>query len=325
MSSLYQHVRRTIRHHRLCPPGSRVVIGLSGGSDSVALALILRDLSEHDPFAVVGLAHLNHRMRPTADRDEAFCRNFAAAIHVPLEVESIDVAGYAATQRLSREDAARRLRYDFLHRAAMTVGADRVAVGHTRDDQAETFLLKLVRGAGLTGLAGIHPQRGEVIRPLLDVARVDLRRFLESRGQQWVDDESNEDIENPRNRIRHRVLPELNQAYPSAASAIARTAGLIREDGQWLDELSRNRYEILVSRTSVGFQVDAQALLAEPAPVRRRVVLMALRCAVSSHEYGLDHVESVLAVASGETGAIDVPGARVELQREKLVLLRHSA
>jgi hypothetical protein len=89
--------------------------------------------------------------------------------------------------------------------------------------------------------------------------------------------------------------------------------------------LSRNRYEILVSRTSVGFQVDAQALLAEPAPVRRRVVLMALRCAVSSHEYGLDHVESVLAVASGETGAIDVPGARVELQREKLVLLRHSA
>src|SRR4029079_5432744 len=119
MSALHQQVRRTIHRHRLCPAGSRVLVGLSGGSDSVALTLVLPDLSEHGGFTVVGLAHLNHRMRPTADRDEAFCRGFAAAIHLPIEVESIDVAGYAAAQRLSREDAARRLRYDFLHRAAM--------------------------------------------------------------------------------------------------------------------------------------------------------------------------------------------------------------
>ncbi|HEY7191582.1 MAG TPA: tRNA lysidine(34) synthetase TilS [Vicinamibacterales bacterium] len=302
-----------------------MLVALSGGSDSVALALILRELSEHGGFDVVGLAHVNHRLRPTADRDEAFCRTFADAIRLPIDVESVDVAGYAAAQRLSVEDAARRLRYDFLHRAAVSMDADRVAVGHTRDDQAETFLLKLVRGAGLTGLAGIHPQRGEVIRPLLDVSRMDLRAFLDSRGQSWVDDETNDAIENPRNRIRHRVLPELNRVYASAANAIARTAGLMREDGQWLDDVSRNRYESLASRTTAGLEIDARALLAEPAPVRRRVVLMALRCAVSSHEYGLDHVEAVMAVASGETGGIDVPGARVELRREKLVLLVHSA
>jgi tRNA(Ile)-lysidine synthase len=325
MSAIHQHVRRTIQRHRLCPSGCRVVIGLSGGSDSVALAVILRELSEHGGFDVVGLAHLNHRLRSTSDRDESFCRVFADAIHLPIEVESVDVAGYAAAQQLSREDAARRLRYDFLHRAAVAMGGDRVAVGHTRDDQAETFLLKLVRGAGLTGLAGIRPQRGEVIRPLLDVARMDLRAFLEARGQSWVDDETNEDLDNPRNRIRHRVLPELDRAYPAAANAIARTAGLIREDGQWLDAVSRSRYEALVSRTTGGLQMDAQALLAEPAPVRRRVVLMALRCAVSSHEYGLDHVEAVIAVASGESGGADVPGARAELRRAKLVLLVHSA
>ena len=301
------------------------MVGLSGGSDSVALALIMRELSEHGGFSVVGLAHLNHRLRSTSDRDEAFCRTFADAIHLPIEVESIDVAGYAAAQRLSVEDAARRLRYEFLHRAATSLGADRIAVGHTRDDQAETVLLKLVRGAGLTGLAGIHPQRGDVIRPLLDVSRMDLRAFLDSRGQRWVDDETNDDIDNPRNRIRHRVLPELNRVYPAAANAIARTAGLIREDGQWLDDVSRNRYEALVRRTASGVEIDARALLAEPAPVRRRVVRMALRCAVPSHEYGLDHVEAVMAVASGESGGIDVPGTRVELRREKLVLLVHSA
>jgi tRNA(Ile)-lysidine synthase len=325
MSALLQQVRRTIQRHRLCPSGCRVLIGLSGGSDSVALTLILRELSEHGGFALVGLAHLNHRLRPTSDRDEAFCRTFGDASRLPIEVESIDVAGYAAAQRLSVEDAARRLRYEFLHRAAASIGADRIAVGHTRDDQAETFLLKLVRGAGLTGLAGIHPQRGDVIRPLLDVSRLELRAFLDSRGQGWVEDETNDDIDNPRNRIRHRVLPELNRVYPSAANAIARTAGLMREDGQWLDDVSRNRYEALVCRTALGLEIDARALLAEPAPVRRRVVRMALRCAVSSHEYGLDHVEAVMAVASGESGGVDVPGARVELRREKLVLLVHSA
>jgi tRNA(Ile)-lysidine synthase len=325
MSALLQQIRRTIQRHRLCPAGSRVLIGLSGGSDSVALALIMRELSEHGEFSVVGLAHLNHRLRSTSDRDEAFCRTFADAIHFPIEVESVDVAGYATAQRLSVEDAARRLRYDFLHRAAASMGADRVAIGHTRDDQAETFLLKLVRGAGLTGLAGIHPQRGEVIRPLLDVSRMDLRAYLDSRGQSWVDDETNDDVDNPRNRIRHRVLPELNRAYPAAANAIARTAGLMREDGQWLDDVSRNRYEALVCRTASGLEIDARALLAEPAPVRRRVVRMALRCAVSSHEYGFDHVEAVMAVASGESGGVDVPGARVELRREKLVLLVHRA
>jgi len=301
-----------------------VLIGLSGGSDSVALTLLMRGLSEHGDFNVVGLAHLNHRLRETADRDEAFCRGLAETLRMPIHVDALDVAGYATAQRLSREDAARRLRYDFLHRVALEVGADRIAVGHTRDDQAETFLLKLVRGAGLTGLAGIYPHREDVIRPLLDASRSDLQAYLKSRGQEWVDDESNEDLDNPRNRIRHSVLPELNRVYPSATHAIARAAGVAREDSDWLDEVSRTRYNALVVKGEGGAQMDAAALLAEPPPVRRRIVLMALRCAVSGHEVGLEHVEAVLAVASRESGGVDVPGARAELRREKLVLLVHS-
>jgi tRNA(Ile)-lysidine synthase len=301
-----------------------VLIGLSGGSDSVALTLLMRELSEHGDFSVVGLAHLNHRLRQTADRDEAFCRALAEMLRLPIRFEAIDVGGYAAAQRLSREDAARRLRYDFLHRVALELGADRIAVGHTRDDQAETFLLKLVRGAGLTGLAGIYPHRGGIIRPLLDASRSDLQAYLHSRGHAWVDDESNEDLDNPRNRIRHSVLPELNRVYPSATHAIARAAGVAREDSDWLDEVSRARYDALVVKGDGGVQIDAGALLAEPPPIRRRIVLMALRCAVSGHEVGLEHVEAVLAVAARESGGVDVPGGRVELRREKLVLLVHS-
>lgn len=323
MTSLLQQVRRTIRRHALCPPGSRVLVGLSGGSDSVALAFLLRDLSEHGGFSVVGLAHVNHQLRPEAVRDEQFCRELAVRLDLPIHVESVDVRSYAASQRLSIEDAARRLRYESLRRCAVEIRADRVAVGHTRDDQAETFLLKLIRGAGMTGLAGVYPRRGEVIRPLLEVSREDLRDYLRGSGQRWVEDDTNTDLENPRNRIRHRVLPELNLAAGAdTRSAIARAAGLAREDSQWLDELGESRFEILVRKAPQGLEIDAAALDEEPPPVQRRILLQGLRMVASGREIGLDHVEAALGVAAGLSGGTDVPGGRVELRRGKLVLLK---
>jgi len=321
MTALYQQVRRAVRRHGLCPPGARLLVGVSGGSDSVALALVLVELSRYDEFSVVSLAHLNHRLRPAAERDEAFCRALAERLGLPIAVESADVAGHARSERLSIEDAARRLRYDFLHRAAGAAGADRVAVGHTRDDQAETFLLKLVRGAGLTGLGGVYPRRGVVVRPLLDVGRAELREYLRERGERWVEDETNEDVANPRNRIRHRVLPELDLVGgASAVPAIARAASLVREDDQWLDELDGRRFEALVRPGVTGLEIEAGALTAEPPPIRRRIVLRALRAAAQDREIGLAHVEAVLELAAGLSGDVDVPGGRVELRGGKLVL-----
>jgi tRNA(Ile)-lysidine synthase len=297
---------------------------VSGGADSVALALLLREFAEQDGFSVVSLAHLNHRLRCTASRDEQFCRDLAGRLRLPISVESVDVAEYAQAQRLSVEDAARRLRYDFLHRVAQSTSADRIAVGHTRDDQAETFLLKLIRGAGMKGLGGIYPRRGTVVRPLLDVNRDDLRHYLHSRGQGWVEDETNADIGNPRNRIRHKVLPELDLAAGASSSpAIARAAALVREDGQWLDELADRRSDALVAREETGLAIDAFGLLAEPPPVRRRIVLTALRLVAPNREITLEHVEMTLEVAAGESSGGDVPGARVELRRGKLVLVRN--
>jgi tRNA(Ile)-lysidine synthase len=298
-----------------------VLVGVSGGSDSVALVLLLGELALLDGFHLVSLAHLNHRLRPTAERDEEFCRALARQVGLPIVVESIDVAAYAHAQRLSVEEAARRLRYDFLHRAAEETTAARIAVGHTRDDQAETFLLKLVRGAGLTGLGGVYPRRGMVVRPLLDASRADLRGYLDTRGQTWVEDETNDDLTNPRNRIRHRVLPELDAAYGAPTSpAIARAADIVREDGQWLDELAERRVDSLVTRRTGCLEIDIRGLGGEPAPLRRRIVLTALRLAAPGREFGLEHVETALAVASGESAGADLPGGRVELRGEKLVL-----
>ena len=326
LTVLHQQVRRTIRRQALCPPGTRLLIGVSGGSDSIALALILREIAEHADFSIVALAHFNHRLRPTADRDEQFCREFAARIGLPLAIDAVEVQAYAASERLSVENAARRARYAFLHRAASDAGADRIAVGHTRDDQAETFLLKLIRGAGLAGLGGIYPQRGVVIRPLLDVSRRELREYLTGLGQTWVEDESNESLDNPRNRIRHRVLPELDAAYGGPTRpGIARAAALAREDGQWLDDVAERRFEALANATPTGLELDAAMLAAEPAPVRRRILLKAMRTLSGPREVGLEHVEAALEVIGGACAGAEVPGSRLELRRGKVVLLGRGA
>jgi tRNA(Ile)-lysidine synthase len=323
LTALYQQVRRTIRRHDLCPPGTRVLVALSGGSDSVALTRILEELAANSGFSVAALAHLNHRLRPTARRDEQFCRDFAAQRGLAIVVDAVDVQTYAAAEKLSVENAARRVRYTFLHRAAADVGADRIAVGQTRDDQAETLLLKLIRGAGLAGLGGIYPRRGVVIRPLLEVSRAELREYLTRHGQRWVEDESNEELSNPRNRIRHRVLPELELAYGAAARSIARAAGMLREDGQWLDEWSRRRFgELGVVNGSERCELDAAALAREPMPVQRRILLSAMRAISPECEIGLDHVEMALDVLHETCAAADVPGGRLELRRGKLVLSR---
>jgi tRNA(Ile)-lysidine synthase len=300
-----------------------VLVAVSGGSDSVALTHLLRELAPNGGFSLAGLAHFNHHLRPTADRDEQFCRALATRVDLPIAVGDVNVGDYAAAERLSVEEAARRARYAFLHRTAADRGADRIAVGHTRDDQAETFLLKLIRGAGLTGLGGIYPRRGVLVRPLLEVSRVDLREYLAARGESWVDDESNADLTNPRNRIRHRVVPELDAAYGGPTSAsIARTAGLAREDGTWLDELADTRYQELARSDVEGVTFAAAELTAEPDPIRRRILLKALREVAGMREVALEHVEAAADILNGTSAGADLPSARLELRRGKLVLLR---
>src|SRR5262245_11682518 len=321
MSALLQQVRRTIRRHQLFPPGAAVVVGVSGGSDSVALTHLLLDLSEHGEFRVVSLAHLNHQLRASAERDEQFCRELALTLGLAIDVERAGVLEYARSERLSVEDAARRLRYDFLERMASRLSADRIAVGHTRDDQAETFLLKLIRGAGSTGLGGVYPRKDRIVRPLLDVTRADLRQYLESRGIAWVEDETNLDLANPRNRVRHLVIPELERAAGgSVTGAIARAADLSREDAMWLDETSLVLYQEIAVDTPDGLELDAARLAAAPDPIVRRVLLKALRVLAGEREVGLEHVMTVAEVLAGSCRGASVPGGRVELRRGNLVL-----
>ena len=320
-SALHQQVRRTIGRHGLCPPGTRVLVGLSGGSDSVGLLLLLRDLAESGSFALAGAAHFNHRARPAADQDEAFCRNLAAAVGCAYLRGEADVPALVGATGESFEVCARRARYGFLQQAAAQMGAGRTAVGHTLDDQAETFLLKMARGAGATGLGGVYPRRDDVIRPLLDVTREAVRAWLREQGQAWVEDETNADLGNPRNRVRHVVLPALDAAYGGPTRAqLAGAAELVREDGQFVDEVAAERLQALARHGPEGVSFDAQALGAEPKPIRRRLLLQVMRQASGGREVGLAHVELAFDVLRGDSRAADIPGGRWELRSGTLVL-----
>ncbi len=310
--SIKERLTRAVRRQGLLAPGSRVVAAVSGGSDSVALVRLLHLLQDELGVTLTGLVHVNHQLRGAdSDRDEAFCRSLARELGLAASVDRVHIT---KDDGLSPEDAARRARYAALERARVALGADCVAVGHTRDDQAETVLLKLLRGAGARGLAGIHPARGAFVRPLLDVGREDLRSWLRGHGHTWVEDATNSDVGVPRNRIRHRVLPALHAAMGADVTAsLARCAEISRADAEWLDVLTDRASSRLVQRAGSGLTIDRDALALEPLSLQRRVLLQALRDA-GAVQPGFAEVERLRELINGDVSSLEV-GGRIRVER----------
>jgi tRNA(Ile)-lysidine synthase len=293
-------------------PGDRVCAAVSGGADSVALLLLLHAANAQPRNSLgVGLSavHIHHGLRgDEADADLAFVEELCARLEVPLHIVHASVPDRVARAREagqpeSIEEAARNLRYDLFRQLIADGHADSVLTAHTLDDQAETVLMKLLRGAWTEGLSGIHPvvlvpnatHPGKILRPLLAVRRADLVAFLESRNQPWRTDFSNADEAFTRNRIRHTVLPVLRAENPAIDQALANLAELAREDeARWNSELSRILPQLLLpgkpvrgggravstapgesAANSVALEIDRLRPL-DPA-LRRRVVRAAAR------------------------------------------------
>ena len=323
MPSLQDRVLASIRGERLVAPGGRVFAALSGGADSVALTLLLREIAPAGEFVLAGVVHLNHRLRAAAAADEHFCRELAAGLSLPIEVEHADVRGAAERERVSIEAAGHQARYALFERVAGAERDGRVATAHTRDDQAETYLMRLIRGAGPAGLAGIRPRCGRVVRPLLQVSRRELRAYLAARGQTFREDETNRDPAVTRNRVRHELIPLLEARFsPSIADALARGAAIARADAAWIEAAVDAAAGSVVTAGAEEATVDAPALRRQPPALARRLARRALEHA-GRRRVGFDHVERFLALAgavgSGGGGA-DFPGCRVERRGPLLVV-----
>ncbi len=328
-----REVARAAETHALWPAGVTLVAAVSGGADSLCLLGTLLALRERGhplaPTAIV-VAHLDHGLRGEAGAADArFVAELAGQLGLRSVSERADVPALARQTRRSLEDAARRARYAFLRRVAAEVGAARICTGHTRDDQAETLLLHLVRGSGLAGLAGMAPLSGDIARPLLMVTREQTEAYCAAHGWAPRADLSNADTRFLRNRVRHELLPVLERFNPNLRETLARNAALIAADERYLEQQTEIAWGASVRIASwETVELDRAALRAQPPALRHRVFRRAASHLVGP-ESGLEarHIELLDGLlARGTTGsALHLPdGLRASLGYDTLTFARNA-
>lgn len=315
-------VRRELSAAGLVRPGVTLVAGLSGGADSVSLIDALLRVTKRTTVRVVA-AHLDHRMRPTSPQDAAFCEALCLRLKVPLRRGIALQTGKRSSRSGGPEEIARLQRYAFLRRVAREEGAAAVALGHTLSDQAETVLMRLVRGAGAEGLSAMQPWDGELFRPLLSVERCDIDAYVQARKLAHVEDESNRDTRFVRNRIRHVLLPLLEKEFnPRIVETLGRTATLLREESRALREIALGILERARVPAASGFALDGAELRAAPRGVRRAAIREGLRRFGGLRRVSAIHIERIDALVEANRGGarLPIPGGRLaQISRNTLL------
>ena len=331
-----QRVLKHFRESRMFPAGSRVAVACSGGADSTALLRLLSAL--RDPLGIVVLAaHLNHGLRASeSDGDAAFVEAMTNAIGVAFVSERTNVREESERHGWNLEDAGRRARRTFFEKLVESGTASRIAVAHTADDQAETVLAQMIRGTGPSGLAGIFPASGHVVRPLLEFRRDELRTYLRELGQEWREDSANVDTTRLRARIRAKLVPQLRDEFsPTIVEHLGTLAQLAREESEFWDALVESRFTSLTAKRNEAIEIAASDLLRPLALIGDKTTLAnstnanavsPLRALTERmirrlykgvrgklRELTALHVASVITLAEsdGKSGEVELPGGIV--------------
>lgn len=256
-----QKVSEFIALHRLVQRNEKYIVALSGGADSVTLALALKELGY-----TVEAAHCNFHLRgEESNRDELFCKKFCNDNSIALHTTHFDTEGFARLRKISIEMAARHLRYAYFNQLANDINASAVCVAHHQDDSVETVLLNLIRGTGLHGLTGIKPKNGNIVRPLLCVTRHEIESALAEAGQEYVTDSTNLVDDVVRNKIRLDILPLMKEINPSVSNSIAATAAHVAEAASALDTMVENTVRTAVTKHNSSTRISIPAIEKEPA------------------------------------------------------------
>ena len=309
MKTLEQEIRETAGRYGMLERGDRVVLGLSGGADSVCLLALLAEFRKDLDLTLLAV-HVHHGLRANADGDEAFCRDLCRDLEVPLTCVHVDAAAYGAAHRCGVEEAGRILRYEAFEEAAGQEGG-KIAVAHHLEDQAETLLFHICRGTSLAGLSGMKPVAGSVIRPLLFVTRDQIEAYLADRRLSYRTDESNADPSYSRNFIRNKVLPLLKEGVNAGAdrhlSQLALSAG---EAESYLEKQTSKALEDCRRPCQEGVRLFLPALLEMDPYIQGRVLYRALSLAASGKkDLGQVHVQSLLDLAKkGGSASLSLPG-----------------
>ncbi|MEW6533801.1 MAG: tRNA lysidine(34) synthetase TilS [Thermodesulfobacteriota bacterium] len=320
---LQEKVRHTILRYRMIGPGTTVVVGVSGGPDSVGLLHILASMRGDLDFQMV-VAHLDHALRPSSAVEADFVRSLAKQLGIVTRVRREDVAEHARSHGISVEEAGRRMRYDFFEHVRHEAGAHTIATAHHRDDSVETFLLRIFRGSSITGLRGILPVRGHIIRPFVDVARSEILAFLQHEGIDFVQDTTNLESTTDRNFIRNRLVPLVTERFPGFAESLKRTTELIAEEEAILEPAADALYHEAVSPCAQGLSLNVGRLCRAPRVMAARCLRKALyELSGPETRWKRIHIEALLKLLRGDkpSAQVDLPGGLKAVREYGIVLL----
>jgi tRNA(Ile)-lysidine synthase len=329
MTKVLDTVRKAIKRHHLLTDSSLVLVAVSGGSDSVFLLRALCALK--DEFGITLMAaHLNHMLRgEEAARDAEWVKDLCDGLAVDCTVGSRNVRSYSSRNRRSLEESARECRYEFLENLRAEVGADTIALGHTMEDQAETLLLRLFRGSGATGLSAMAVRRGFLIRPLLELRRHDIKKYLDENGFEYLDDPTNLDLGFRRNLMRHRIVPSLeSQLSGSIVPILARTASVLAEEDAFLEETAEHDLADIGTMTEYGLRLESGPFSRLDQARKRRLLRAAVRKLKGDlRGIGYVHIDALLQLlSSGSAGSrIDIPTMKAYRDYDHLLLSRKTA
>ena len=312
MKILFPPFKENVERHGLVLPGDTVILGFSGGKDSVAAAVLLQELQKEIPFRLVA-AHFNHRLRPDAAAEEEWARVFCLGRGIEIETGGRDVGRFRQEKRLNLEHAASISRYDFFHALAGRIPGARIATAHSRSDLVETFFIKLFRGSGLQGLSAIYASKEKrIVRPLLVFSSAEILAFLERNALAFYRDPTNLEHDFLRNRIRHDLVPAARAIEPDIESRIFGTVLLLQDEFEHFQSLAR---EILDKSLRPGAILPARAFVGlDPASARHLAREYLRRVKGDLLGVGIGHVAAVLdSVRSGR--GLSLPGVTLSFSK----------
>ena len=329
-NDVLQKVRRTISEFDMITPHERVLVAVSGGIDSVALLHILLELAPTFSFRL-GVAHFNHGLRgEDADKDAEFVASLAGRLQLPFHADKRDTRSDQKRHRLSLEEAARKLRYAFFTKVREAHGYTKVALGHQADDNAEQILMQLIRGAGMSSMAGIPPIRdATIIRPLIRLTRQQIHYYCRSAGISFVADKTNFDRRHLRNRIRHDLIPLLRRDYnPEVVRSVNRLSDIVRDELRWTEDICETQFRLAITGMKPDLLRFSINELRNSVPaLRRRIIRKAVGLVKGDLRHvGFAHIDAVmqLIAVDSEDGRVHLPG-RIEVKTagNELIVKKH--
>ncbi|MER3446099.1 MAG: tRNA lysidine(34) synthetase TilS [Candidatus Dadabacteria bacterium] len=319
-----ESARRTIKRFNMLSPCETVVVGVSGGADSLGLLYILAEIGEYNLKLIV--SHLNHGIRPEeGKRDARFVEEVARQLSLPFEIREANAPEFKRGSNLSLEEAARILRYGFFKEVLSKYGAQKIATAHTLDDQAETVLMRIIRGSGTAGLSGIPPvSDGYIIRPLIETTRYEIEEYLRAKGVKWIEDSTNTATDFLRNRIRHELIPRLQEYNPRIKEALSRTADILRAQEGFIRSRARNWFEYVFGSTEGELVGSVSHYRLIPEALRPEFLRMAIeKIKGNLRRVSFVHIDSVDEILLSEipSGEISLPDGIVVAKGYDLFLI----